>query len=1262
MAAVAVVGPGPRKRVKGSVLSDSPLRSFDRIGVSAGTGPPLSKSRAALDGCSSGRHRSKPVLDVERVQPLHGGPSGERQCQCPPERPASLDTVSRLNGGWAHSKRSNDRRTGHRDAPANGHGDGEVPVCLAARAGDRARFAAECQTVRARSWDGRTGTAGALGTDVLTVHRAERADALIGRLADLLLTPPVDAFAPEVIAVPSKGVERWVMQRLSLQLGADGAGDGIAANIQFPTPGELVSAVMSTVAGIDANTDPWAVSQLVWSVLIVMDCCVAEPWCAMLAHHLGVDAAEDSHRAGRRYSTAATLARLFVDYGDNRPSMITDWVDERDTDGHGVALSPDMMWQAAFWRRLRAHIGAPSPAEGLARVCDGLRQQRDLVELPNRLSVFGPTRLTQTDLAVLEGLAAHRDVHLWLTHPSPAMWEALRARDPVTRRRDDSTALLLSNPLLANLSRDEREMQQILPAAYADVYHPPTAVRNSLLARIQDDVRHDRDPAATPPLPNDGSVAIHGCHGKVRQVEVLREALLRLFAEDTSLQPRDVIVLCPDVDGFAPLINAAFGQITAPHPGHRLRVSLADRGPARTNPLLDVVQVLLQLADGRVTASELLDLTATGPVARRFGFSSADQETIRRWSTDGGARWGIDHHQRELFGMGAIRQNTFATARDRLLIGVAADEAELAWLGLALPLDDVGSSDVDLAGRFAEFIERLNAVLTGLRDPQPAQRWSQLLEDGLELLTDVPESEAWQRAEASRRLGRATQSSSGAVLSLADVRALFADGFRPRPTRSHFRTGDVTVATLVPMRFVPHRVVAIIGLDDDAFPRHSSVSGDDVVALDPCLGERDPRSEDRQLLLDAVMSATDHLLLCFTGADPITGMPRPPSAPLADVIDVLAATVEGDGPVVTRQPLQPYDAANFVEPQPFSFDRDAYAAARAARRGPQPMPTFLAAPLPAPPDDEIALDDLVDFLTNPTKAFLKQRLAVWIPSSATDVSDALPLSMSGLPQWDIGDGLLAEVLSGATVEQARGAELRRGTLPPGRLGLEVVDDVADTVALMAAAVTAQAEGRPQTSRQVTLTLGDRRLTGTVNGVYGSTLIAATYSRLAAKHRVAAWVRLLALSADGDVDYGAAVIGRADYGDGARMSVLAAPPDPRTLLARLLDVWDAGMREPIPLGADTSCAFAARRASMSPDDAQDKAAKAWTATGEPPFRSRGENDDPAIQCVYGPDAPFSVVWDQPTPDSERWFDELNRFAQLALGVWGPLIEHETVRKI
>ena len=161
---------------------------------------------------------------------------------------------------------------------------------------------------------------------------------------------------------------------------------------------------------------------------------------------------------------------------------------------------------------------------------------------------------------------------------------------------------------------------------------------------------------------------------------------------------------------------------------------------------------------------------------------------------------------------------------------------------------------------------------------------------------------------------------------------------------------------MVPMRSVPHRVICLLGLDDGAFPRAGVDDGDDVLARDPRVGERDPRSEDRQLLLDAVCAATEHLVVLYSGADPRTGARRPPAVPLGELLDAVAATAGPDAParVVVRHPLQPFDARNFTAaalgvPGPFSFDRVELDGCRAAAGGQAPPPPFLPGPLPADP-------------------------------------------------------------------------------------------------------------------------------------------------------------------------------------------------------------------------------------------------------------------------------------------------------------------------
>ena len=215
-----------------------------------------------------------------------------------------------------------------------------------------------------------------------------------------------------------------------------------------------------------------------------------------------------------------------------------------------------------------------------------------------------------------------------------------------------------------------------------------------------------------------------------------------------------------------------------------------------------------------------------------------------------------------------------------------------------------------------------------------------------------------------------------------------------RPTRANFRTGHLTVCTLLPMRSVPHRVVCLLGLDDGAFPRKAPRDGDDLMLERPHVGERDPRSEDRQLLLDALLAASERLIVTYTGNDERTNAPRPPAVPVGELLDAVDATVRcEDGQlarerVVVRHPLQPFDPRNFIAGHiagrhPWSFDGAALAGARALAGPRSEPPSVPAGPLPSRASGVVELADLVRFVEHPVRAFLRQRLGISLYSAST---------------------------------------------------------------------------------------------------------------------------------------------------------------------------------------------------------------------------------------------------------------------------------------
>ncbi|QIK74766.1 exodeoxyribonuclease V subunit gamma [Nocardioides piscis] len=1110
----------------------------------------------------------------------------------------------------------------------------------------------------------------------LHVHVAERTDVLADGLADMLATPLADPFAREVVVVPARGVERWLTQRLSHRLGVGPrAGDGVCAGVDFVTPGSLVSMLLDRT-----SEDPWQPEQLAWPLLETIDSVMGAPGFADLTAHLGGGDAGDD-RSNRRYAVARRLAGLFSSYAVQRPGLIADWREGRDTDGTGATLDGDLLWQAELWRRLLGRIEADPPDVRHTQTLERLRSGDGAdLDLPPRLSLFGHTRLPETEVALLEALAALRDVHLWLPQASATLWRSL---EPTTQggpvpRADDRSAGLVDHPLLGSLGRDSRELRRTLGLNPSEALADTSPPADTLLGWLQADLRANATPSPAVRAGRtrrDSSIQIHACHGAARQVDVLREVLVGLLADDPSLEPRDILVMCPDIEAYAPLISAGFGlaDITDQggggrdgHPAHQLRVRLADRALGATNPLLGVAAQLVELVHGRLSATQVLDVAGAEPVRARFGLGDDELERITQWVGEAEIRWGYDAEHRAPYGLGSLDSNTWAAGLRRVLLGAAMSGLDHRQVGGALPVDDVSDSDLETAGRFAELIDRLHTFLAAAEAARTVTDWTSALASGVHALTWTPPSEVWQVAQLDRELSRISAGAADrdTLLRQSDVRALLQQRLRGRPTRSNFRTGTLTVCTMVPMRSVPHRVVCLVGLDDGVFPRATTIDGDDVLARRPRTGERDARSEDRQLLLDAIGAATETLVITYTGRGEHNGAERPPAVPLGELIDALDRTAAAPvrDHVVTHHPLQPFDESNLVPGRlrgttPFTFDRSALAGARAARRERvavrELVPTPLAPPVPTATD--VSLADLHDFFRHPVQGFLRRRLRVTKPADASEVKDSIPIMLDNLEQWAVGDHLATAVLGGADAGAVFEALRVSGQLPPGALGRAVLEDIKKKAGPLVLAARALQVG-PVRTLDLDIDLGDRRLTGTVGDVFGNNLVAVSFSNLGAKHRLAAWLDSLALAAaHPDENWTAHTIGK--HRSGGQIAMIRPLPqhEARDWLRDLVAIYEAGLCEPLPLPVKTSLAWAEefRRVQSGTDGDPDAKARAEWET--PRFNDSGfpkEDADVWHVRAFGHHGDYALLAAPLRPHETG--PAPHRLGHYACRLWSPLI--------
>lgn len=1131
----------------------------------------------------------------------------------------------------------------------------------------------------------------------LWVHRSSHPERLVAGLATELSAPLADPFLSEVVSVPTHGVERWLSQSLSTRLGTgalpaiggdDSVGDGVCAGIDFIALHRLLGEVVEQACGVDRATDPWRPSHAIWALLEIIDECAddhsCDDWFAPLREPFATQTI-GSHR----WSSADRVLGLFTGYAAERPDLLTAWRQGRNTDPDGAPLEVMERWQPELWRRLRRQLASDAPAgrpvdcqnpaalDPAARrewACAALTEDPRLIDLPDRLSIFGPSRLSAAQTEVIAALAVHRRVHLWLPQPSPVLWNRIaEARPEPGARRDDVTAALAGNLLNRRLGRDARELQVAVQALdfvdrpldpEPDSTTPAVPAPGTVLARLQRSIELDVpvEEFAAPLDPGDRSIRFHSCHGAHRQVEVLRDEVLALLAADPTLEPRDVIVMCPDIEAFAPLLAAAFhaaepggenGDRPA-HPAKRLRIRLADRSLRQLNPLLATLSRLFDLHTSRAGVSDLIDLCADPAVASRFGFREDDHERLITLAADAGIRWGLDAENRRRFSMQNFADNTWRFGVDRLLLGITT-AGDGHWThGGTVPVDDVDSGDALLIGRLAELVDRVAAVLDDFSTRHSLTDWIGLCRRALEALTATAPTEAWQVSHAWSVL--ADLGDSDALLDAGDLRALLADAFAGRPTRANFGTGALTICSMMPMRSVPHRVVITLGMDEGSFPRRLGRDGDDLRVANPRTGDRDPRSEDRQILLDAVLSAREKFVVIYSGASPHTGERRPACVPvleLRDAVTALCAARADQIPATSsdpgagidpwrqlerRHPLQPHSPRNFSADDPFSFDPLNHRAA-AAHLTPltDPPPTFTFDPLPPLPEFDaerisLELDDLDRFFKHPIKALLRRRGTLYVREEEETLSDENLVDPSGLDLWPIGQRMLDAHLAGTPLLDLREAELRRGQLPPGNLGLQILTDVASGVLKVAGAAAPWLD-QPARSIQARVDVGRYRLTGMLGNIRGNRMVETTFSTVKGKQRLSLWLKLLLLTvARPEHQWTATIVGK-------RGSVVSmGPVNPHEAtghLNTLISLYVRGSSEPLVM--PPNCA--AEQAEAISHDQKPNLDRTWEF----------ERDEAWLK--------FVGRWANRLHDHKA-SNGASQFDELARTVWAPILQAES----
>lgn len=917
---------------------------------------------------------------------------------------------------------------------------------------------------------------------------------------------PLGVLETDQFIVQSNGMAQWL--KLAL---ADDNGCGISAGIEMKLPGRFVWAAYRAVLGSDTIPEESAYDKdrLIWRIFRLLPLLAGESIFSPLNRFLEHD--EDLRK---RSQLACHLADLYDQYQVYRADWLEDWSKGLDRvariAGEPVPLNENQKWQAELWRRIKADVPDEYRTIGRAdlhlkflekaRTLNGQRPD----DLPPRVIVFGVSSLPRQVLETLDAVSCVSQILLFVHNPCRHFWadivedrELLRIENARHKAKSGMPVLpapeLLhqhANPLLAAWGKQGRDYIGLLysydePENYKTHFSQIDLFEdfilpdryNPLLQQVQQAIL-DLDPLAEEEAekqkvkPGDESISFQVAHSRQREVEILLDQLLYCFETMDGLKPRDIIVMTPDIDSYAPHIEAVFGNLTPTDPRF-IPFTIADKPNKESVPLIKAMETLLHLPDSRMGVSDVMDLFDIGAFRRRFGIEAEDLPRLRQWIEGAGICWGLSDEQRTLFKLpGGLKQNTWAFGLDRMLLGYAVGSGG-EWNGIE-PYDEVGGLDAALVGPLADAIGQLENLWQSLNQKATPTLWCEKIRNLTKDCFAVRESQ--DQLTLSRLneildqwLDACNQAMLDETLPLAVPRDFLLARMKESSTSQRFLAGMVNFGTLMPMRAIPFKVVCLLGMNDGEFPRSHPPLDFDLMSGKGLYrpGDRSRREDDRYLFLESLLSARQRLYVSYVGRDDRDNSERMPSVLVGQFRDYLKAgwclDHAGGGnqnndlleAITCIHPLQAFSRDYFLDGQGlFTYAHEWRSSLDSEKKqSPDPLNHILNMP---EFEGSLNLASLIRFFKNPVKYFFNQRLSVRFDDLSVTGRDQEPFALDFLAPFGLGAQLLGAGLcaTSADVNSAVAAEAlrltRTGDLPMAGFGSLAADELSKPVINMLA--------------------------------------------------------------------------------------------------------------------------------------------------------------------------------------------------------------------
>ncbi|MFT5699059.1 MAG: exodeoxyribonuclease V gamma subunit [Desulforhopalus sp.] len=948
------------------------------------------------------------------------------------------------------------------------------------------------------------------------LHVSNRTENLLHQLAEVIrVDKQPDLFSGELFLIQSQGMERMVAQTLADEFSS-------FCNFQFHLPLDFLSMIADrldmgiTPDGFGRQTLTFRIEQLLTDI----EGTEYQP----LHYYLQGD-----NRNLKRFQLSKRLANVFDQYQLMRSDMLLSWEEGVLTTGH--VSEP---WQMAIWRRLIAQPGGDVHRGMLLHsVIEALTGQDGLtVELPKRIAVIGLHTMPPLFLEYLNALSLHMDVHFFLLSPCQHYWGDVQTKKQQFRSMIRSGVAPGAgefsdhHPLLASLGRQGKDLQSMMLegadfslefTSYESPIQDGGYGEARLLQKVQADLLEGEIREGVPvALSIDDSIQIVSCHSKLRELTVLRDHLLHLLHTEPGLELRDIIVMAPDIQEYAPLIPALFIEI---------QHSIADRSVRRRNSVFAGFLAFIELFSGRFGWSEVLDILRQPAIFPQFDLSLNDFDSIEYWVTEAGIRWGLSADQRVDSGLRSFEENSWRAGLDRLLMGYASGDDD--FIDGVLPFTELEGRGAAPLGGLCRFIDIIDEARISFRVERSLGDWSELLLGYVShLFGEEGDKELMELRMLVADLGRTMDGFSATTISFDIIREWFNGSAQEKRTSSGFLRGQLTFCSMLPMRSIPFKVVCLLGLNDGKYPTPDTHDNFDLMGEAGVfrLGDRSARADDRYQFLEAILAARENLYLSYIGQSAQTNEKIPPSVVVTELLEVLELYY-GAKDLVVHHPLHSFSSKYFVKDgsrRLKSYDNNSCEVAKRLRAEKNETPAWWQGNL-EPPGKKVELNSLFLFFNNPQKYFVRHSLGVQLATIEELPEDRETFQIEGLAKYHIEQALIKSKITSPNNDGVRDGFLKKAQVaanwPLGAAGELTFLAKNNEIERFMETVSAQEMGGRCSAVTVNFMVDDYHVQGPLDNIYENGMMIIRYGALRGRDLVSAWLHHLVanrFSSGGDI--------------------------------------------------------------------------------------------------------------------------------------------------